>query len=141
MRARRTRPGGSAPVRTPRTSRRACRRRWWFRCGPRCAASCSSASAGPQPFRPARSRHSESSSMPYGGSVTIRIGLRSPSSRATSSALVAVAAQHAVLAAEPQIAGAGHRILRNGRRQRSLRRSSGMRQQVVDLLGRRSRSG
>ena len=37
------------------------------------------------PFKPARSRHSESSSIPYGGSVTIRNGLRSPSNRDTAS--------------------------------------------------------
>ncbi len=35
--------------------------------------------------------------MPYGGSVTISSGLRSPSSRATASALVAIAAQDAML--------------------------------------------
>ena len=66
--------------------------------------------------------------------MTISSGLRSPSSRATSSALVAVAAEHAVLAAEPQVASAGHRILRNGRGVVGLL-LVGKRQQVVDLLG------
>ena len=41
MRARRRRSEGSAPVRRLPTSRRACRRRSSFRCGPRCGASCS----------------------------------------------------------------------------------------------------
>ena len=44
---------------------------------------------GPRWLRPARSRHSESSSIPYGGSVTNNLGLRSASNRETSSALVA----------------------------------------------------
>ena len=64
--------------------------------------------------------------MPYGGSVTISDGLRSPRSRATSSALVAVAAQHAVLAAEPQIAEAGHRVLWKRRSGVGLSSSSGV---------------
>src|ERR1700722_6830560 len=34
--------------------------------------------AVPQPFNPALSRHSESSSIPHGGSVTIKNGWRSP---------------------------------------------------------------
>ncbi len=57
--------------------------------------------------------------MPYGGSVTISFGLRSPRSRATSSALVELAAQHAVLAAEPQIAEAGRRDSLEAAEQRS----------------------
>ena len=51
-------------------------------------------SNGPRPFNPARSRHSLSSSMADGGSGTIRIGLRSARSRATSSDRIAPSAQH-----------------------------------------------
>ena len=76
--------------------------------------------------------------MPYGGSVTISFGLRSPRSRATSSALVELAAQHAMLAAEPQVAEARRRILRKGRSGVGLL-LFGNRQQAVDLPLDRSR--
>jgi len=64
-------------------------------------------SAGPQPFKPARSRHALFNSIPYGGSLTSRNGLRSPRKRVTAWA-GRVAAEHAVLvapvAADPEIA-------------------------------------
>ncbi|MGH9393314.1 MAG: hypothetical protein ACRD1E_04030 [Terriglobales bacterium] len=45
-------------------------------------------SAGPLPFNPARSRHSESSSMPEGGSVIKSSGQAPPKRRAMTAASV-----------------------------------------------------
>jgi len=49
---------------------------------------------GPAAVEPARSRHSESSDIPKGGSHTIRNGLRSPRSRAIRLPAGGVPAQH-----------------------------------------------
>jgi len=54
--------------------------------------------------------------MPYGGSVTIRIGLALVEHSANILRAGRIAAQHAVLPAEPQGADAGHWILGNRRR-------------------------